>query len=78
MLVLTNRQRVAGVPFEKTVLDFQLLLHASSVLSPTSITTLCSELVNTGTTQKARARRSAVIEDARCQLYAAAGLEAAS
>eukprot|EP00322_Chrysochromulina_rotalis_P016237 CAMPEP_0115830574 /NCGR_PEP_ID=MMETSP0287-20121206/1686_1 /TAXON_ID=412157 /ORGANISM="Chrysochromulina rotalis, Strain UIO044" /LENGTH=215 /DNA_ID=CAMNT_0003283879 /DNA_START=15 /DNA_END=662 /DNA_ORIENTATION=- len=69
-----STQRKAGIPFEKTVADFQLLLHASSLLPSTSFDALCEAVASTGTTKSAKSKREKAIADAESRLRDAAGL----
>ena len=69
-----TKQRAAGLPFETTAADFQLLLHASALLPPPVMTRLCEALASTATTKTARDKRAASIAEAERLLCDYAGL----
>ncbi len=72
------KQREAGVPFESTIRDFQLLLHASALLPRDVLERTCAALASTGTTQTVRDKRAAALDEVERLLCEAAGMDAAA
>ena len=72
------KQREAGVPFESTIRDFQLLLQASTLLPREVLERTCAALAGTGTTQTVREKRTAALEEVERLLCQAAGLDVAA